>query len=88
MTFMSCDKMISRITDEISEKTLFEKVIREKLGDVGMRIYGLIDGKRTVGEIMKEADVDEDTIIDALGLMETYGIIRLVKPSNNNNMPG
>ena len=62
------------------ELSQFEKIINDAYGAKGLQVYKLIDGRRTAEEIMKEADVDEEFIIDFFGFLENKGIIRLEKP--------
>ena len=68
--------------EEEGEKELsqFEKIINESYGEKGLQVYKLIDGKRTAEEIMKEANVDEEFIIDFFSFLENRGIIRLERP--------
>ena len=70
------------IEEEEGEKELsqFEKIINESYGEKGLQVYKLIDGKRTAEEIMKEANVDEEFIIDFFSFLENRGIIRLERP--------
>ncbi|MEM3364531.1 MAG: hypothetical protein QXS93_03410 [Candidatus Micrarchaeia archaeon] len=77
------------ITEEESEEnkapakeelSQFEKIIKDEYGSKGLLVYRLIDGKRTAEEIMKEANVDEEFIIEFFGFLENRGIIRLEKP--------
>ncbi|MGC8924353.1 MAG: hypothetical protein ACP5KJ_04140, partial [Candidatus Micrarchaeia archaeon] len=65
---------------QIEALTENEKLIFEKYGNTGLKIYKLIDGKKTAEEIMLEVNVDEGYIIDFFSFLETRGIIRLERP--------
>lgn len=57
-----------------------EKVLFEKYGDVGVRIYNLIDGEKTAEEILRETGVTEARLVEILEFMDEQGIIKLEKP--------
>jgi hypothetical protein len=57
-----------------------EKTIVEKYGDVGLKVYALIDGQKTAEEIMNETGVSEAKLIEMLEFMEKQGIIKLEHP--------
>ena len=62
------------------ELTPSEQLIRKKYGDVGIKVYALIDGQRTAEEIMTDTGVSESQLIEMLDYMEKEGIIRLEHP--------
>ncbi len=57
-----------------------EKVLFEKYGEVGVRIYNLIDGEKTAEEILRETGVTEAKLVEILEFMDEQGIIKLEKP--------
>ena len=57
-----------------------EKVLFEKYGDVGVRIYNLIDGEKTAEEILRQTGVTEAKLVEILEFMDEQGIIKLEKP--------
>ncbi len=65
---------------EEEELTPVEKTIKEKYGDVGLKVYALIDGQKTAEEIMSETGVSEAKLIEMLEYMEKQGIIKLEHP--------
>src|SRR3990167_10762066 len=54
-----------------------EKMIKDKFGDVGVKVYALIDGSRTTDEIMKETGVTETRLVEILNFLEDRGIIKM-----------
>ena len=54
-----------------------EKMIKDKFGDVGVKVYTLIDGSRTTDEIMKETGVTETRLVEILNFLEDRGIIKM-----------
>jgi AcrR family transcriptional regulator len=57
-----------------------ERIIREKYGDVGLKVYTLIDGRRTAEQIMKETGLTEAKLVEILDFMDEQGIIKLEYP--------
>lgn len=57
-----------------------EKIIFDKYGDVGLKVYALIDGQRTAEEIMKETGLTEAKLVEILDFMDEQGIIKLDYP--------
>ncbi|MEM3364445.1 MAG: hypothetical protein QXS93_02970 [Candidatus Micrarchaeia archaeon] len=51
--------------------------IRERFGTRGIKAYSLINGKRTVKQIMSKAKVDEEYILDFMEFLKKRGIIAL-----------
>ncbi|MEM3373222.1 MAG: hypothetical protein QXF76_03335 [Candidatus Anstonellales archaeon] len=52
-----------------------EKKIKDNYGEIGLRVYSLIDGVRTAQEIMEEANVTEAELMEILSFLEKEGII-------------
>lgn len=70
-------------TEEVEEKTELspvEKIISDKYGDLGLRVYALIDGQRTAEEIMKDTGLTEAKLVEILDFMDEQGIIKLDYP--------
>ncbi|MEM2138465.1 MAG: hypothetical protein QW568_05235 [Candidatus Anstonellaceae archaeon] len=57
-----------------------EKILDDKYGELGVRIYNLIDGEKTAEEILKETGVSEAKLVEILEFMDEQGIIKLEKP--------
>lgn len=62
-----------------------EKVIYEKYGQVGVRIYNMIDGEKTAEEILRQTGVSEAKLVEILEFMDERGIIKLEKPPHAEN---
>ncbi|MCX8197881.1 MAG: hypothetical protein N3F07_01660 [Candidatus Micrarchaeota archaeon] len=58
-----------------------EKAIFEKYGEIGVRIYSMIDGEKTAEEILKQTGVSEAKLVEILEFMDQRGIIKLENPS-------
>ena len=58
-----------------------ERKIKERFGEKGLRVYSLVDGKRTAEQIMNEAGVSEDELVEILDFMDEEGIIKLDYPA-------
>jgi len=69
----------SKIFDEDSLSPL-EKVLYKKHGEIGVKIYNLIDGEKTAEEILRETGVSEAKLVEILEFMDEQGIIKLEKP--------
>lgn len=54
-----------------------EKMIKERFGDVGIKVYTLIDGSRTTDEIMRETGVNDTKLVEILNFLEERGIIKM-----------
>lgn len=65
---------------EEPEESSVEKRIRDKYGDVGVRVYNLIDGQRTAEQIMREVGISETKLIEILDFLDKEGIIKLEYP--------
>lgn len=57
-----------------------EKLIYEKYGQVGIKVYNLIDGEKTAEEILNETHISEVKLVEILEFMDEHGIIKLEKP--------
>ncbi len=64
-------------SEEESGLSDVEKTIKEKFGDVGIKVYNLIDGSRTTDEIMKETGVSDKKLVEILNFLEDKGIIKM-----------
>ncbi|NYZ60491.1 hypothetical protein H0O01_02225 [Candidatus Micrarchaeota archaeon] len=64
-----------------------EKAIKDRYGEVGLKVYGFIDGQRTAEQIMRETGVTEAQLIEMLDFMEKKGIIRLEHPERRRAPP-
>jgi hypothetical protein len=66
--------------DEEEGLSPVEKIIKDKYGEVGIKVYTLIDGQRTAEEIMKETGLTESKLVEMLDFMDEEGIIKLEYP--------
>lgn len=66
--------------DEVNELTPVEKIIKDKYGEVGIKVYNLIDGQKTAEEIMNETGLSESKLVEILDFMDDEGIIKLEYP--------
>ncbi len=57
-----------------------EQTIKKKFGERGLKVYSLIDGIRTSEQIMREAGVTEEELVEILDFMDEEGIIKLDYP--------
>ncbi len=62
------------------EEKPVEKTIRDKYGDIGIRVYNLIDGQRTAEEIMNDTGLTEAKLVEILDFLDEQGIIKLEYP--------
>ncbi|MEM4348029.1 MAG: hypothetical protein QXN37_00465 [Candidatus Anstonellaceae archaeon] len=58
-----------------------EKVIYEKYGAIGVKVYHLIDGEKTAEEIIKQTGVSEAKLVEMLEFLDEKGIIKLESPA-------
>ncbi len=74
---------------ELDENSLspLEKVLYKKHGEIGVRIYNLIDGEKTAEEILRETGVSEAKLVEILEFMDEQGIIKLEKPEEKKEAP-
>ncbi len=66
--------------EEASGLSPVEKIISDKYGDIGLRVYTLIDGQRTAEEIMQDTGLTEAKLVEILDFMDEQGIIKLDYP--------
>jgi len=82
--FDDSDMSLSAIDDveqePESDLSPVEKIISDKYGDLGIRVYALIDGQRTAEEIMRETGLTESKLVEILDFMDEQGIIKLDYP--------
>jgi len=69
------------------EESPVEKIIRDKYGDIGIRVYTLIDGQKTAEEIMEETGLDEAKLVEILDFLDEQGIIKLEYPKGKPEAP-
>lgn len=67
------------VSEDISLSPV-EKIISDKYGEVGLKVYALIDGQRTAEEIMKETGLTQTKLGEVLDFMDEQGIIKLDYP--------
>lgn len=60
-----------------------EQIIFDKYGDLGLKVYSLIDGQRTAEEIMRQTGLTESKLVEILDFLDEQGIIKLDYPRNN-----
>ncbi len=60
-----------------SKLTPEERIIHERFGDVGVKVYRLIDGQKSAQEILDEVGISEEEFLDILEFMERQGLIKL-----------
>ena len=63
--------------EEASGLNTAERMIKERFGDVGLKVYTLIDGSRTTQEIMDETGVSDTKLVEILNFLEDRGIIKM-----------
>ncbi|MCX8163443.1 MAG: hypothetical protein N3D10_02700 [Candidatus Micrarchaeota archaeon] len=61
-------------TEDLSEA---EKAVFEKFGEVGLKVFSMIDGYRSAQEIMEEAGINEFLLIEILEFLNQKGFITL-----------
>lgn len=64
-----------------------EKIIKDKYGDIGIKVYTLIDGQKTAEEIMKATGISESKLVEILDFMDEEGIIKLEYPGERKKAP-
>ncbi|MFA5077717.1 MAG: hypothetical protein WC488_04805 [Candidatus Micrarchaeia archaeon] len=68
--------------EEQRESDPVRKIILDKYGEIGLKVYSLIDGQKNAEEIMNETGVSEAKLIEMLEFMEKQGIIKLEHPES------
>lgn len=63
--------------DEIN---VIERIIRERYGELGVRVYMLIDGQRNTEQIMRATGIQEPKLMEILDFMEVHRIINMGHP--------
>ncbi len=58
-----------------------EKIIFDKYGSVGVKVYALIDGEKTAEDILNETGLSESKLVEILEFMNEQGIIKLERPT-------
>ncbi len=54
-----------------------ERMISGKYGTAGLKVYSLIDGKRTSKEIMKRTKVSESRLSSMLNFLDFHGVVTI-----------
>ena len=74
---------------KVDEKLLspLEKILYDSYGEVGVRVYSLIDGEKTAEEILRETSISESKLVEILEFMDERGIIKLEKPTPEREAP-
>ncbi len=70
----------AKIDQEILKKAkeiTAEEMVKERFGDVGLKVWNLIDGARTTDQIMKETGVSDLKLVEILNFLEDQGLIKL-----------
>ena len=60
------EKDLNNKISELEKKEGELKILKEKFGDVGVKVYRLIDGQRSAQEILEEVGISEDELINML----------------------
>ena len=58
-----------------------EKIISDKYGDLGLEIFGFVDGQKTAKKIVSYAGCTESKLIEILDFMDERGMIKLAFPT-------
>lgn len=69
--------------DFSSSLSPLEKIIWDKYGESGVKVYNLIDGEKTAEEILHETGISESKLVEILEFMNDEGIIKLEKPPDS-----
>ncbi len=65
-----------------------EQIIKQKYGDVGVKVYHMIDGHKTAQDILDEVGISEDQLIEMFEFMERQGIIKLEHKGEDGSVEG
>ncbi|MEM4554555.1 MAG: hypothetical protein QXT25_01765 [Candidatus Anstonellaceae archaeon] len=60
-----------------------EKIIYDKYGSIGVKVYHLIDGEKTAEEIIKQTGISEAKLVEILEFLDEKGIIKLESPTTS-----
>ncbi|MCX8196763.1 MAG: hypothetical protein N3G80_00380 [Candidatus Micrarchaeota archaeon] len=60
-----------------------EKLIYDKYGEVGIKVYTLIDGEKTAEEILRQTNISEAKLVEILEFLDEKGIIHLENPKKD-----
>ncbi|VVC03122.1 Uncharacterised protein [Candidatus Bilamarchaeum dharawalense] len=66
-----------------NELSPVEKIIFDKYGKKGLKVYELIDGKISTTEILARVDLTQPKLVEILDFMNEQGIIRLGYPAGS-----
>ncbi len=66
--------------ERVAALSPLEQRIYKKYGEVGVKVYTLIDGEKTAEQILLETGISEVKLVEILEFLETEGIIKLEKP--------
>lgn len=69
----------------MADASVIESIIREKYGELGVRVYSLIDGQRNTEQISSMTGVQESKLVEMLNFMEQEGIIKMRYPSEESS---
>jgi len=72
------DKAVEKVIRE--DLSSLEKLIKDKFGSAGLKVYNLIDGVKPAEEIMKETRVTEKRLVEILNSLEEHGLIKFDYP--------
>jgi len=64
----------------------FESLLSDKFGRDGLRVYFLINGKNTVGQILAQTGIDDRKLLEMLKFASDSGIVR-IEPTLLEDMP-
>ncbi len=65
------------VVNMLGDSNLAAKVISDHYGNSGVKVYELIDGRRSILEISKQAGIGQQKVVEIIKFMENEGIIKL-----------
>ncbi|MDO8553941.1 MAG: hypothetical protein Q7S22_03990 [Candidatus Micrarchaeota archaeon] len=65
------------VVNMLGDSSWASKTISDHYGDGGVKVYKLIDGKKSILEISKQAGLGQQKVVEIIKFMETEGIIKL-----------
>ncbi|MEK6982333.1 MAG: hypothetical protein AABX38_05355 [Candidatus Micrarchaeota archaeon] len=68
--------------EKAEEISPVERIIKDKYGEIGIKVYALIDGQKTAEEIMNETGLSESKLVEILDFLDEQGIIKLEYPGS------